>query len=306
MSSESVSVCPSWLVEDKRRAELATWGFRTREVESELSAWHRLVSGLGNYVGTADDYRNELAVRARLEGYVSTCSDLGLTELRTWVLGELDSSDETFRERTSRELQSSSDLSWYELRVPIDSSLDADYRAWLSEHESFRPAESLQPARSAEERIEATFRRGLKRLDLSGMDLVDIPPTIFRCTHLKVLDLRGNRIERASHELSELTRLEALFLRGNRLKQVPQELIEHNSLRVLDLGLNPFSARNVVDLNYSAGVERLLLADTDVSVAKIRALAENLKEIDLRFCSVAGDLEGLVTAGQKSGLVVLR
>ena len=80
---------------------------------------------------------------------------------------------------------------------------------------------------------------GWKELDLSGMDLEELPGAIGQLTSLTSLDLFGNQLSELPSEIVQLTSLTTLYLGYNQLSELPDSLQELSNLRQLNLQGNP-------------------------------------------------------------------
>lgn len=95
----------------------------------------------------------------------------------------------------------------------------------------------------------------LESLYLEQVEMDIIPPTIFKCTHLKSLSLPYNNITEIPSDIQYLTRLEDLNLCYNNLESVPIELGKLIHLTFLSLGFNkltdlPLECIDLVHLDY--------------------------------------------------------
>ncbi|MEA5467065.1 leucine-rich repeat domain-containing protein [Leptothoe sp. PORK10 BA2] len=96
--------------------------------------------------------------------------------------------------------------------------------------------------------IEDAAARKLKKLDLSGLGLSELPEELWQLTQLKVLVLGkydwakrkyvGNRLTQIPPEIGNLSSLTALYLAENQLTQLPEELTTLTNLRFLELSEN--------------------------------------------------------------------
>nr|CRH07284.1 Conserved protein of unknown function. Containing small GTP-binding domain and Leucine-rich repeat (LRR) domain [Candidatus Magnetococcus massalia] len=84
--------------------------------------------------------------------------------------------------------------------------------------------------------------QGIKALDLSGLDLTELPDEIGLCTNLETLDLSDNQLSEIPLTLGHLDRLQLLDLRGNKLRVLPENMVKLQNLAFLRLGYNQFSA----------------------------------------------------------------
>lgn len=95
--------------------------------------------------------------------------------------------------------------------------------------------------RDAERRISIAKREGAVALDLSGIELWDLPYTILQLTQLQSLNLSNNRLTRLLNSLYRLTQLQSLDLHNNQLTSLPYSLGRLTQLKTLDLRHNAFS-----------------------------------------------------------------
>jgi Leucine-rich repeat (LRR) protein len=95
--------------------------------------------------------------------------------------------------------------------------------------------------RAAERRINIAKRAGAIELDLSGIEMRDLPYTIIQLTQLQSLNLSNNRLTKLLNSLDRLTQLESLDLHNNRLTALPHSLGRLTQLKSLDLRNNAFS-----------------------------------------------------------------
>lgn len=95
--------------------------------------------------------------------------------------------------------------------------------------------------RNAERRINIAKREGAIELDLSGIELWDLPYTILQLTQLQSLNLANNRLTTLLNSLYRLTQLQSLDLHNNRLTSLPHSLGRLTQLQTLDLRDNALS-----------------------------------------------------------------
>ncbi|MBT3602907.1 MAG: hypothetical protein HOE48_11700 [Candidatus Latescibacteria bacterium] len=81
-------------------------------------------------------------------------------------------------------------------------------------------------------------RKKLKRLDLSGKKLVNLPAGIGSLVDLEELNLRGNLLRKLPASMGDLKNLRQLTLSNNKLTQLPRAIGNLQSLETLDLSLN--------------------------------------------------------------------
>lgn len=95
--------------------------------------------------------------------------------------------------------------------------------------------------RDAERRINIAKREGAVELDLSGLELRNLPYTINQLTQLQLLNLSNNRLATLLNSLGRLIQLQSLDLHNNRLTALPHALGQLPQLQSLNLRNNPLS-----------------------------------------------------------------
>ncbi|MEH1868222.1 MAG: leucine-rich repeat domain-containing protein, partial [Nostoc sp.] len=78
--------------------------------------------------------------------------------------------------------------------------------------------------REAEQRIEKARQEGAIELDLSDMELTEIPEAIASLTQLQELDLSHNQLTELPEAIASLTQLQQLDLTNNQLTQLPKAI----------------------------------------------------------------------------------
>ena len=91
-------------------------------------------------------------------------------------------------------------------------------------------------------RIKKAKDNNSKNLDLSWLDLEEIPKEVFELTNLTRLDLFDNQIVEIPSEIAKLKNLTELILYYNQIVKLPSELGELTSLKELYLGNNQLSS----------------------------------------------------------------
>lgn len=102
----------------------------------------------------------------------------------------------------------------------------------------FTRATASDPMSEAERLIAEARRQNATELDLSFLELTEVPTVLFSLLHLRSLDLSNNRLQRVPTSLGKLQQLQHLDLQFNNLKQLPDALGELRQLRVLILHAN--------------------------------------------------------------------
>ncbi len=90
-----------------------------------------------------------------------------------------------------------------------------------------------------EQIIEMNIKEKNEVLNLSYLNLGEIPKSVFKLNHLKVLKFMGNNLSEIPTEISELKSLSHLYLYQNKIKSIPFNCLkEMYSLECVDLGDN--------------------------------------------------------------------
>lgn len=84
----------------------------------------------------------------------------------------------------------------------------------------------------------------LKILDISSLNLSEVPQNISSLTQLEVLNLSDNQLKNGFGNLSSLSKLKELKLSGNQFSTIPSEIGNLSQLITLDLSRN-FLAKNL-------------------------------------------------------------
>lgn len=93
-----------------------------------------------------------------------------------------------------------------------------------------------------EEKIESVKNSQGEILELNGIELSEIPQSIFKLKNLKILRLRKNKIKCIPDEISSLSSLVELNLIDNELTSIPVSLFQLKNLQVLHLRKNKITS----------------------------------------------------------------
>lgn len=114
-------------------------------------------------------------------------------------------------------------------------------------------------AAQAKRAIAACRQSGADTLDLSGMQLSELPPAIATLTSLKWLSLRANRLTELPPQIAALCDLRTLDFSDNRLQSFPPNMeglgalrelnLANNDLTTLPPGIGALTGLNLLDLN---------------------------------------------------------
>jgi Leucine-rich repeat (LRR) protein len=96
--------------------------------------------------------------------------------------------------------------------------------------------------REAEQRIEAARQEGATTLDLSFMQLTELPEAIAALTQLQSLNLSDNQLTELPEAIAALTQLQSLDLSYNELTALPEAIAALTQLQSLNLSLNELTA----------------------------------------------------------------
>jgi GTPase SAR1 family protein len=99
-----------------------------------------------------------------------------------------------------------------------------------------------KPYLKAKQKIANALRSGATELDLSGMQLTELPESIGQLTQLTSLNLSFNQLTALPDSLSQLTQLTSLDLSYNQLTALPDWLSQLTQLTSLYLSFNQLTA----------------------------------------------------------------
>src|SRR5437868_3454874 len=102
-------------------------------------------------------------------------------------------------------------------------------------------AQESTPEQTALRRIQQALKTDASTLDLSALDLRNIPDEIKHLSTLKSLDLSGNSFEVLPEFIGRLHALQHLNLSMNYLVRIPPEIGQLQELRTLDLTGTPLT-----------------------------------------------------------------
>jgi len=126
-----------------------------------------------------------------------------------------------------------------------EGSLVSIARALGLEPGAIVPADAWQNRGSmseAKRRIQEALTTGATKLDLSGLQLTEVPPELGQLSHVTALDLSQNQLTSVPPELGQLSNLTMLDLYQNQLTSVPPELGQLSNLTELYLDQNQLTS----------------------------------------------------------------
>lgn len=110
--------------------------------------------------------------------------------------------------------------------------------------------------KKAEQKIAEALEAGVSELDLSNMDITELPDTLGQLFQLKALILYGNQLATLPESLKELDQLTHLDLSSNQLTALPDSLGQLTQLTSLDLSRNQLTTLPA-SLRKSTNLKRL-------------------------------------------------
>jgi internalin A len=124
-------------------------------------------------------------------------------------------------------------------------------------------------------RIERAAEEKLRELDLSGLELEELPPEIAKCTQLETLLLTGCDEKKTSEEQTRwLT---------NKLTKFPDAVFQLTNLKILNLNHNPITSIPE-DLGQLSNLKQLTLFGTQITqLPEAIGQLSNLAELDLQY-----------------------
>ena len=158
-----------------------------------------------------------------------------------------------------------------------------------------------------------TFKQ-VRKLNLSGRDLAEIPSYVFQYTNLTKLVLSRNAIKKIPKEIAKLKKLEVLDLTYNELDVLPAPLFKLPKLRVLAVGHNQikkFPSQLVgssvkqliadhnqiekIDTDALNGLEKLVISNNPISGQLFTRKVPGLKYYDFRHTNLDYPPEGALS-----------
>jgi internalin A len=127
--------------------------------------------------------------------------------------------------------------------------------------------------RKAVKKIKAARRSGATELDLSNMELTELPESLGQLTQLQKLSLWGNQLTALPESLGQLTQLQKLNIHSNELTALPESLGGLTQLQMLLLAVNQLTA-----LPESLG-QLTQLQILDLEGNQLTALPESLRRL---------------------------
>lgn len=127
----------------------------------------------------------------------------------------------------------------------------------------------------------------VKKLNLSGQNLTEIPAYVFEYTNLTKLVLSRNSINKIPKEIAKLKKLEVLDLTYNNLTEIPAPVFKLPKLRVLSVGHNKL--RKFPKQLVSSSIEQLIADHNQIGELDAAAL-DNLTKLILSYNPLGGQV----------------
>ena len=127
----------------------------------------------------------------------------------------------------------------------------------------------------------------VKKLNLSGQNLTEIPAYVFEYTNLTKLVLSRNSISKIPKEIAKFKKLEVLDLTYNNLTEIPAPVFKLPKLRVLSVGHNKL--RKFPKQLVGSPVEQLIADHNQISELDATAL-DNLTKLILSYNPLGGQV----------------
>ncbi len=127
----------------------------------------------------------------------------------------------------------------------------------------------------------------VKKLNLSGLNLTEIPSYVFDYTNLTKLVLSRNSISKIPKDIVKLRKLEVLDLTHNNLTEIPAPVFKLPRLRVLSVGHNKL--RKFPKQLVGSTIEQLIADHNQIGVLDADAL-DNLTRLILSYNPLSGQI----------------
>lgn len=127
----------------------------------------------------------------------------------------------------------------------------------------------------------------VKKLNLSGLNLTEIPSYVFDYTNLTKLILSRNGISKIPKDIAKLRKLEVLDLTYNNLTEIPAPVFKLPRLRVLSVGHNKL--RIFPKQLVGSTIEQLIADHNQIGVLDADAL-DNLTRLILSYNPLSGQI----------------
>jgi len=121
-------------------------------------------------------------------------------------------------------------------------------------------------------KISYAKENNLSELNLSNLDLTELPIELFELTKLTKLKLNNNKLVVIPKEIEKLKYLNLLWLFNNQIKTIPYELIKISELRYLDLHGNKI-------ISIEPWISKFKLKTLSLSYNQLKYLPENIEKL---------------------------
>jgi Leucine-rich repeat (LRR) protein len=134
-------------------------------------------------------------------------------------------------------------------------------------------------------RIEQAIEEQLTKLDLSGLELKEVPPEIGKCTHLIDLDLSKNQITSIPEAIGLMSNIKWLNLNSNQITSIPPAIGQMSSLIGLNLDNNQITSIPK-EIEHLSNLDCLLLKGNKITLIPKKAI-EQLSNLKLTWLDIS-------------------
>ena len=135
------------------------------------------------------------------------------------------------------------------------------------------------------QRIEQALSNGSKKLDLSRLELAELPDLIGELSSLEYLNVCHNQLTKLPDSLCGLTKLTGLNVSGNRLTTLPRDFPHLRNLRMLYFSMNyPANLKFLETISRIKSLELLDISHNQIrELPRVMETMDNLKLLDISY-----------------------
>ena len=141
-------------------------------------------------------------------------------------------------------------------------------------------AKATDPTSIAEARIQEARKNRGTMLDLSGLDLTELPKSIVQISQLQKLYLNDNQLKTLPESIAQLSQLQTLSLTANQLTTLPEVVTRLSQLRLLALDANQLKTLPEVVTQLS---QLHILSLTNNQLTALPEFVAQLSQLDTLF-----------------------
>ncbi len=140
---------------------------------------------------------------------------------------------------------------------------------------------TMSAYQKAKNRIQRAKQKGATKLDLSRLNLSELPEDISQLTQLQELNLHSNQLTALPESLGQFSQLQQLYLGANQLTALPEALGQLTQLQRLYLHSNQLTALPE-SLGQLTQLQRLYLSDNQLTaLPEALGRLSQLQELEL-------------------------